>query len=115
MASGIMVIGTALGHSYLSETRLIRPVLAHPFGVLKGVVRQRLLRNVFHLPAMSWVIMGAMTIYFSLSPKMSNTPLYFALAIYVSALLANVQATRGWHIGWVLLLIDSGLLVMGLA
>jgi hypothetical protein len=106
--SGVVAIFTGMGHSYLGETRLIGPVLDHPVGVLKGVVKQRILRNVFHLPAINWAIMGGMTIMLAFDKNPPHLPLYFAMAVYLSAMIANLQATRGWHIGWFLLLTDSG-------
>jgi|JI10StandDraft_1071094.scaffolds.fasta_scaffold00229_50 hypothetical protein len=114
LLAGSAGIFTGIIHCYMGETRLISPVLAHPVGVLKGVVRQRILRNAFYLPGIYWAIMGVMIIAMAFSKNPPLLPLYFALSIYMSGLFANLQATRGWHIGWFLLLLDSGLLLTGI-
>ncbi len=114
--SGVLAIIPGVAHGYLGEKQLIGPLLSaeNVQGVLRSKVSRNILRGVWHLPAASWGLMGLMTIYYSFTPYPPVAPIAFAISTCSVALLVNLAATKGKHIGWPLLLVVSLLAVVGL-
>jgi hypothetical protein len=115
LSSAIATIA-AIVHSYLGETRLIRPLYAERehAGVLKSLTWRRLIRAVWHLPSLCWLAMALMTIVLAAQPPIPAIPLYFAGAIYAVSGLGNLIATRGKHFGWLVLFAAAALIFPGL-
>lgn len=113
--SGVAAIFVSLGHSILSEKKLIGPLLAEAgdTGVLRHASTRRVLRGVFHLPSVAWSFMGLMTIYLAQQGTMNIALLYFFVPVYIISGLANLFATRVIHPGWILLFIAAAALAFG--
>lgn len=114
IVSAIAGFGSALGHSYLSERYILRPMFAATNGnrILESPVNRRLMYAMWHLPSIAWTLVAAATLRLALAPHAldaSATTLlvYFGIGIYMPAALWNAIAFRGPHIGNILLTIAS--------
>ena len=105
MSSASIVVAGCLGmcialiHGYLGETKVVRIVQGTP------ATPKRVLHAIMFLSAVYWFVGGAV---------LASGPLYLtaheqgvaALIIgtmYLTGALGNLWATRGRHVGWVLL------------
>jgi hypothetical protein len=60
-AAGAAVLGIAcaIGHSLISERKLLRPLYAEPRGGLLAARSMRdITRGIFHMPSMVWAVLG---------------------------------------------------------
>lgn len=110
IVSAIAGFGSAIGHSYLSERLVLRPLFASPSGnrVLERPVIRPLMYAMWHLPSLAWALAAGATLWLALSPHAFDASarallLYFATGIYMPAALWNALAFRGPHLGNVLL------------
>lgn len=112
-------MGAALGHSYLGETRVLRPM----FGArgdnrtLANVATRRVIRWVWHLPSLAWAQIAAVTFWFAVglaapAPVLTSFA-YFGAAVYLTGALANLWALRKPHIGSGLLTLAAVALALG--
>jgi hypothetical protein len=112
----ILAAVAALVHSYLGEAKFFRPLFAEThIGVMRSLTWRRVLRAVWHLPLVCWLLMAAMTFVIAQNNSASKIPLYFACGVYLSSGIGNFIATRGKSFGWIVLFAAAGLLVLGLA
>lgn len=114
IVSAIAGFGCAIGHSYLSERYILRPLYAATNGnrILENAVNRRLMYAMWHLPSIAWSLVAAATLWLYFSPQSFDSTartllLYFGLGIYVPAVLWNAIAFRGPHVGNILLTIAS--------
>ena len=108
-------MAAAIVHSYLGEARLIRPLYTEQehSGVMKSLTWRRLVRAVWHLPSLCWVLMALMTILLARQEPIPSIPFYFASAVYGVSGMGNFIATRGKHFGWIVLFAAAALLLPG--
>ncbi len=120
IASALLGFGSALGHAYLGEHFVLRPLLKTPGDnrVLKTATSRSLLRWVWHLPSFAWAQIAAATLYLALAPSAWNATsvtllLYFGIGIYTTGAIFNAWAMRGPHVGNILLTLASFALWFG--
>jgi len=114
IVSAIAGFGCAIGHSYLSERFILRPLFAVTNGnrILENPVNRRLMYAMWHLPSLMWCLVAAATLWLALAPQTFDAPahtllLYFGIGIYMPAALWNLIAFRGPHVGNILLTIAT--------
>ena len=57
--AAIFGIATAIGHSLISERKILGPLYAgNPGGVLKSRRTRAVIRAVFHMPSIAWAVLG---------------------------------------------------------
>ena len=57
--AAILGIATAIGHSLISERKILGPLYAgNPGGVLKSRSTRAVIRAVFHMPSIAWAVLG---------------------------------------------------------
>jgi hypothetical protein len=57
--AAILGIATAIGHSLISERKILGPLYAgNPGGVLKSHRTRAVIRAVFHMPSIAWAVLG---------------------------------------------------------
>jgi hypothetical protein len=113
--SAAFAFSAAIGHSWIGEAMLLRPLFAQTehVGVMKSLTWRRVTRAVWHLPSISWILMAAMTVLLINQQPIARIPLYFASAVYLLSGVGNFIATRGRHFGWVVLGLAGLLLWIG--
>lgn len=116
LISVLAAFGTAIGHSMLGETRILGPLYADHAGagVLKPAATRRVLRAVFHLPSVIWVLTGILTFGFVWHD--TTPPLWFVIygaALYGFSAAGNFWGLRRLHLGSVLLTVAAIFLVIG--
>lgn len=114
IVSAIAGFGSALGHSYLSNRFVLRPLYAKSAGnrILEDSIQRRLMYAMWHLPSIVWALVAGATLWLALSPGAFDTTartllLYFGIGIYMPAALWNAIAFRGPHVGNILLTIAT--------
>lgn len=116
LASTLAALGSAAGHSALSEIKILRPLYGERLGegVLKSATTRRTLRAVVHLPSVAWALTSILT--FGFVWHGTTPPLWFVIygaALYGFSALGNFWGLRRIHIGNVLLTLAAVALVMG--
>lgn len=119
IVSAIAGFGSAIGHSYLSERHILRPMFADPHGVLKVAATRRITRAVWHLPSLAWTQVAAATLWLALSPQAFDADAqallaYFGVGIYATASLLNALGLRRPHVGNIALAIAALTLWFGI-
>src|SRR5262245_22816127 len=96
IVSAIAGFGSALGHSYLSNRFVLRPLYAKSAGnrILEDPIQRRLMYAMWHLPSIVWALVAGATLWLALSPGAFDTTartllLYFGIGIYLPAALWN--------------------------
>ena len=57
--AAILGIATAIGHSLISERKILGPLYAgNPGGVFKSRRTRAVTRAVFHMPSIAWAVLG---------------------------------------------------------
>ena len=114
IVSAIAGFGCAIGHSYLSERYVLRPLYANGAGnrILEDPIQRRLMYAMWHLPSIAWSLVAAATLWRTLAPASFDTSAstllaYLGIGIYMPAALWNAVAFRGPHIGNILLTIAT--------
>lgn len=114
VASAALGFGSAVGHAYLGERFVLRPLLNTPGDnrVLKTATSRSLLRWVWHLPSFAWLQIAAATLWLALSPSAFDPGakallVYFGAGIYMTGAVFNAWAMRGPHVGNILLTLAS--------
>jgi hypothetical protein len=112
--SAIAGFGSAIGHSYLSERFVLRPLFTNSAGnrILEDPVMRRLMYAMWHLPSIAWSLIAAATLWFAFAPSAFDASAHlllvlFGIGIYMPAALWNAIAFRGPHIGNILLTIAT--------
>jgi len=124
LTSAFLGVATAAAHSWLSETKILRPLFAEEANrmsegaqskrVLAPPAMRRLMRAVWHLPSLGWAATGVLT--YGFVHHGTTPPVWFVVygvVIYAGAGLANAWALRSLHPGNVLLPLAAALLVAG--
>lgn len=110
LSAGVLGSLVAVIHGLLGEFRVVRPVSA-PSDSAK-----RVLHAIMFLSAVYWFVMGAGLIIAAIWMPSNTRDLLAVLGIFVfgTGSLGNLWATRGRHIGWVLLLVVTVLCAVSL-
>jgi hypothetical protein len=119
IVSAIAGFGSAIGHSYLGERFVLRPMFSDPQGVLKVAATRRITRWVWHLPSFAWAQIAAATLWLAISPGVFDANAhallaYFGVGIYAMSAFFNALGMRRPHIGNILLGIAALTLWFGL-
>lgn len=113
IVSAIAGFGSAIGHSYLSERYILRPLFAatNGNGILESPVNRRLMYAMWHLPSIAWSLVAAATLWIGsrhiVDQSAETLLLYFGLGTYLPAAIWNAIAFRGPHVGNILLSIAA--------
>lgn len=109
-AAGVLAIAVALMHGVIAERRVFPGAHIEP-----GWTR-RLLRMVWQASTVDWVVVGALLIAAPGldSPTARQWIVGAAVVIYGYAAAGNAMATRGRHVGWVLMAVVVALALAGL-
>jgi hypothetical protein len=121
IASALAGFAGAIGHSYLSERFVLRPLLAarEHNRPLHAPAMRRLMRWIWHLPSFAWAQVAAATLWFAFIPEAidasTRTLLAFlGVGIYATSAFFNALALRGPHVGNIILGIAALTLWFGL-
>ena len=110
-AAGVALLGvlTAIGHTVIGERRIFGPLAREDQqGVLAPPRAQRIMRAVWHLPSLTWALLGLAV----LSARLNGGDLYvtaIAAIIYGVSGAANLTALRMPHFGGLMLLAAAAL------
>jgi len=102
--AAILGIATAIGHSLISERKLLGPLYAgNPGGVLKSRSTRAIIRAVFHMPSMAWAVLGIAVLAARIE---GGNPLLSIVAatIFTGSGIGNLAALRRPHIGGLMML-----------
>ena len=125
VGSAVAGLGAALGHAYLGERLVLRPMFKARGDnrVLSVEATRRVIRWVWHLPSIAWAQVAAVTIWFVLlAPPLYAGPTtgagfaaltWLGVGIYLSGALANLWAMRKPHVGNILLTVAAAGLALG--
>jgi hypothetical protein len=120
IVSAIAGLGSAIGHSYLSERYILRALFAATNGnrILENPVNRRLMYAMWHLPSIAWSLVAAATLWLYFEPQAFDATarillVGFGFGIYMPAALWNAIAFRRPHVGNILLTIASLALLFG--
>ena len=107
--AAILGIATAIGHSLISERKILGPLYAgNPGGVLKSRRTRAVIRAVFHMPSIAWAVLGIAVLAARIQG--GNPPLSIVAAIIFTASgIGNLAALRRLHFGGLMLLGAAGL------
>lgn len=97
----LLLVLTGIVHSLLGERRLIGPLLARNDGILAVPLARFLIRYVWHLTSLVWVVLAAILLSIAFSPGNTARVALFATGIvFTLAGLIDAVGTRGRHVGW---------------
>jgi len=107
--AGALGMLIAVIHGYLGEIKVVAPITGSPTSA------KRIMQAIMFLSAIYWFVGGA--ILMATPYLFEGTARTFAIAfigfLYLSGAIGNFWATRGRHIGWVLLSLTTLLIWMG--
>lgn len=114
IASAAFGLTAAVGHAYLGERFVLRPMFkaAGDNRVLAAPRMRRLLRWVWRLPSFAWAQIAAATLWLVLAPAALDDGarallVYFGVGIYMTGAVFNAWAIRGPHLGNIVLTLAS--------
>lgn len=107
--AGVLGIMVALVHGHIGRTRLLPPLTGIPD------VHRRVLGAVFQLSTLYWFAGGLLLVAVPILPGYLPRPfaVYAVAFLFISGAVGNFWATRGKHVGWVLLGLSSTMAVLG--
>ena len=105
-AAGAAILGVAcaIGHSLISERKLLRPLYAEPrTGLFAARSVRDITRGIFHMPSMVWVVLGLGVLAARIE---GGNPLLSIVAaiIFTASGVGNLTALRRPHIGGLMML-----------
>lgn len=119
LVSALAGLAAALGHAYLGERFVLRPMYAGRGDnrVLANATLRRVIRGVWHLPSFAWATIAAASLWFALDTSRAPAPdqdaVYLGAAIYLTGAIANLYALRRPHIGNIALAMAAVTLWLG--
>ena len=117
IASALAGVGSAFGHSYLSERFILRPMHAARGDnrVLANAASWRVTIAMFHLVSLAWVAIALATLWLTFNPDREALMLLATIggALYFISAMGNLWALRRPHVGSILLTIAAATLVAG--
>ena len=109
-AAGILGMTVGIVHGYLGVTRVVAPV--------QGLAStgKRVLYALMLISALYWFAAGAALLVGTryLAPSTQTAVVIVAILMYLAGAAGNFWATRGRHIGWVMLTLAAGLACLGI-
>jgi len=107
--AGSLGMVVALVHGYIGETKVVRPTQA------STEMAKRVMQAIMFLSAVYWFIAGmALTLApFLFEADQKTVVAYIVGGIFASGAIANWWATRGRHVGWMLLATAGSLAILG--
>lgn len=115
--SALAGLGSAFGHSYLSERFILKPMYAARGDnrVLADGASWRVTVAMFHLVSLAWVAIASATLWLVLNPQREALVLLAVLggAFYFLSALGNLWSLRRPHVGNILLTIAAASLIAG--
>lgn len=113
LAATVTTLGvvTAIGHSILSERKILWPLYTEPRGrVLASRATRAIIRAVFHMPSVAWATLGiaVLVAHFEGGNALIDA---IAVVIFASAGLGNLIALRRPHPGGLMLLAAAALTI----
>jgi hypothetical protein len=116
LAAGAAALGIAgaIGHSLISERRILRPLYAEPrTGLLAARSVRAIIRAVFHMPSMAWAVLGLGVLAARIE---GGNPLLGIVAaiIFAGSGIGNLAALRRPHFGGLILLGAAALTLIDL-
>jgi hypothetical protein len=108
-SAGVLAIVVAVAHGVIAEWRVFPGARIEPGWTL------RLLRMVWQASTVDWIAVGVLLIAAPGlgSPVARQWIVGAAVVIYGYAAIGNAMATRGRHIGWVLMTVVVALALVG--
>jgi hypothetical protein len=107
--AAILGIATAIGHSLISERKILGPLYAgNPGGVLKSRRTRAVIRAVFHMPTIAWAVLGIAVLAARIQGGNPLLGIVAAIIFTVSG-IGNLAALRRPHFGGLMLLGAAGL------
>lgn len=99
LAAGALAILVAIAHGAIAELRVFSKAHIEPRGT------RRLLRLVWQMSTVDWIGIGVLLMaapWFG-SQAARQWVIAVAVVVYACAAVGNAAATRGWHLGWLLM------------
>lgn len=110
-------LASALGHSYLSERFILRPLSATRGDnrVLADAANWRVTVAMYHLVSLAWIAIAGATVWLLLNPQSDSLTLIASIggAFYFASALANLWCLRRPHVGNIMLTIAAATLIVG--
>ena len=114
LAAAVATLGvaTAIGHSTLSERLFLRPLFAGPQdGFFAKAATRDITRAVFHIPSLTWGVLGLAVLLARLCGSSTLLSLSAAV-IFAGSGIANIAALRRAHPGGLMLIAAAALTFM---
>ncbi len=115
-ATGVAILGiaTAIGHSVIGERKIFPPLYAGNLqGILKSRATRDVLRVVFHMPSLTWAVLGIAVLVARLDGGNALLSIVAAIVFGVSG-ISNLVALRRPHFGGLMLLVATALTLIDL-
>jgi hypothetical protein len=109
-AAGVLAIAVAIAHGSIAELRVFANAHIEPRRT------RNLLRMVWQASTVDWIGIGVLLIA---APALGSQTarqwiIAVAVAVYTYAAVGNAVATRGRHVGWMLMAVVVALALLGL-
>jgi hypothetical protein len=110
LAAGALAILVAIAHGAIAELHVFAGARIEPRRT------RRLLRLVWQMSTIDWIGIGVllMAAPWLDSQAARRWVVAVAVVVYGCAAVGNAAATRGWHLGWILMSCVIGLALTGL-
>ena len=114
--ASVLALLTALGHSYLTERMLLRPLRAETAlgSVFSGEAPKKLATAMFHFPSLCWIGMAISMLLLEPASGGYRETLHIYAGIYAVSGIGNFWAVGRPHPGGILLLSASTLILSAL-
>jgi len=113
--AGVIGSAVALGHGYLIQRTMVRPIAELLADKRMAASIKRLVPGLLHFSTVSWFLGGlaliAAAIGFGHDARLATG--LFVGGFYLYGALGNLWATRGRHVGWMLLAAALVLIAFG--
>ncbi len=107
--AAILGIATAIGHSVIGERKIFPPLyVGNPGGILKSRAMRDVLRAVFHMPSLTWAVLGIGVLLARLEGGNSLLGIIAAI-LFAGSGIGNLAALRRPHFGGLMLLAAAAL------
>lgn len=111
MASALAAM-TAMVHSILGEKRLIGPLLASDIPLMRSPLARQITRFAWHWTTLLWLSVAAVLAFAAYGDIDAPWLIFGIGAAHFVAGVADGIYTRGQHVGWPLITIIGGLVLL---
>jgi hypothetical protein len=102
--AAILAVACAIGHSLISERKLLRPLYAEPRSRLFAARTTRdITRVVFHIPSMAWAVLGIAVLTARIEGGNQLLGIVAAI-VFAGSGLGNLAALRRLHAGGLMMI-----------